>query len=200
MNVAPHPMATKRNLYSWNPITLILFCIWILISGDSFAEQASNWICSKNQATGNSSNPCTEYELHVTIQTGIDAGKFGAFGIFAQHPVNNNRAAFWTLKKGWNPYIGGIMLPVDGQYNSLPKSQEYVIYRGKKEDICKLANGLNFDVIAGYGVLTPENKKIITEMNVGAEEASILRQKAIQSDALMSQKGGVVFSQTCERD
>lgn len=174
-----------------------------LLAGAAVASQSAELACVKkvNMALKSiKTNACDTYELHVKITTDSDAGKFGAFGIFAELP--KNRLLYWKNSEGWRPYTKNMLVqPVDVPFKALPASSDYVVYRGDMKGLCQLSSGESFKLYAGHATLKSDHiedvRLFLSKFGINGVHALNFWNMALLNDAIDGKKGGLVFSHDC---
>lgn len=107
------------------------------------AGQATQVDCVDSQCT-----------LRVTIPAGVDVGRQGVYGIFAVS-AKEGRTASWTEGNSWIPYTEDtVIMPVAPGLRKLQASQEYVVFKGTADQLCKTSGGQNFNLYAWHAAMT----------------------------------------------
>jgi hypothetical protein len=166
------------------------------------AGQSAALVCVEEVSDGG----CQRYELRVTITSETDVGKVGAFGIGVH--LSNDGYGYWTVARGFQEFQGGLVIPTEGVFTSLPASRTYVVYSGPLSGICALARYKNFELYAGHGIVPPDKEAQVQwllskNLKVSADH---IRGAFIQSDVIRSTrqlsesnwKAGMVYSRQCD--
>jgi hypothetical protein len=179
----------------------IICCAAVMFSllgfvGLAQAGQSGALVCVASHVENNGETSvvvCDVYELQVHITTDGDVGRPGAFGIGAQ--LANGNMAYWTATGGWQNSVSGETTSVDGYYQSLPASRDFVVYHGGLAGMCSF--GAGFKIGAGYGALQPDKESevatIVADPNVKIS-VDHLRNTLIRMDAMKGNKWGEVYS------
>lgn len=180
---------------------MVLFLFgWI---NSALAGQSADLVCIKSHTESNGDNTvvvCDTYELRVSVSADGDTGQPGAYGIGVQ--LTDGRIAYWTVNGGFAGYSGGEIAPVEGYYNALPYSRDFVVYRGSAYGLCSLSMGQDFKLYAGHGILTSDKAEMVRKLMSGNQTmitGEHFRSAAIQQDARMGgpSKGGIVYIHSC---
>ncbi len=164
--------------------------------GLAHAGQSGQLVCVKSHVEYRNESSvvvCDIYELQVHITTDGDVGRPGAFGIGLQ--LANGTMAYWTAAGGWQTPVKGETTSVDGFYQALPPSRDYVVYRGGLAGMC--AYGAGFKVGAGHGALPADREAQIERITVNPNtkfSVDHLRNTLIRVDAMKNNKWGEVYN------
>jgi hypothetical protein len=125
----------------------IFFLALLMISGMANAAGKSDIVCLKMQEN---SKECDEFEIHIVIETGKDAGLKGGYDIVSIIE-GSDQNQYWTEKNGWttsnNEYLLRATAPV---LSKLEPIKEFVIFKGTKQQLCKLSNQKPFSIHVSY--------------------------------------------------
>lgn len=171
--------------------------ILITIASQAFAGQSAEMVCINN--------PCDHYELHVNITSNGDAGLPGVYGVIAiagQPPDKSSNIAYWTEDNAWSPYSDNTLIkPTDDSLKKLKANRDLVIFRGSKEELCKLSNGHSFNLFAWHvGLKADQIRKtrlFLDKFQITGWQAANFWNSVLFYEANMQKKVGWVYSQTC---
>lgn len=153
------------------------------------------------------STDCNLIEIRINIDAGADAGKPGAFGILATTLANDpvdgaGKVSYWTSSNGWLPLSkGSLVRPADSPYPRIPGSKEYVIFSGRKDDLCKLSRGFGFNVFAWHVGLDQTQHlhlmNFLDRFEIVGEQQNNFLSSVLFYEANKQRKVSLVYTVTC---
>ena len=169
----------------------------IAIANQAYAGQSAEMVCTNN--------PCDRYELHVNITSEGDAGLPGAYGVIAiagQPPNKSSNIAYWTEDNTWSPYSDNTLIkPTDDSLKKLKATRDLVVFRGRKEELCRLSNGHSFNLFAWHvGLKADQIRKtqlFLDKFQITGWQAENFWNSVLFYEANKQKKVGWVYSQTC---
>lgn len=183
---------------------VILAMILIGLIAPSEAAQKANLVCVESAKA----NVCDKYELRITITTEKQEGRSGLFGIYAMTKVEDPdkaRSAYWTENGLWYPYTEEDLLqPVMPTMKPLEKTKEFVVFRGRKNDLCnQLSNGNDLNIYAWYSSLSRSElqnlKRFFAKFEITGNHAINFRNMYLMANATRQNTGSLVYSFTCNK-